>query len=319
MSDLKAVAVDLGGTRIKFGLVNETGVISSEYVLPTEAEKGPSHIISQILSGIGHLLESTDRSLVSGVGLGTPGIVSLDGTTVSHAPNFADWEVVRLSEEISSKCGLRVEVENDANVAALGEARFGAAKGEKSFVMITLGTGVGGGIVLDGKIYRGLFGGAGEVGHITVDYQGVKCNCGGVGCLEAYVGQKYLSQRTADKLRRGAQSKIHDLVAGDYSKIEPLIISQAAAAGDQFAIDVLREMGTIIGAAMATLLNILDVRTIVIGGGVAGAGKVLFDAIEVSARSRAVSTIRSGIRIIPAILGNRAGMLGAASLVFQSY
>jgi glucokinase len=318
MSDQKAVAIDLGGTRIKFGLVDETGEISNEYVLPTEAEKGPSHIISQILAGIRHLLGSIDRSLVKGVGLGTPGIVSLDGKTVSHAPNFAGWEVVRLSEEISSQCNLPVEVENDANVAALGEARFGAAKGEKSFVMITLGTGVGGGIVLDGKIYRGLYGGAGEVGHITVDYQGAVCNCGGIGCLEAYVGQKYLSRRTAEKLLGGAQSKIHDLVGGDYSKIEPLIISQAAAAGDQFAIDVLQEMGTLVGVALATLLNILDVRTIVIGGGVAGAGKVLFEAIEVSAKSRAVSTIRSGIRIIPAVLGNRAGMLGAASLVFQS-
>jgi glucokinase len=318
MTDQKAIAVDLGGTRIKFGLVNEKGDISHEDVLPTEAEKGPAHVISQILAGTEHLLGNTDRGRVRGVGIGTPGIVALDGKTVSHPPNFPGWEVVRLADEISSQCGLPVEVENDANVAALGEARFGAAKGEKSFVMITLGTGVGGGIVLDGKVYRGLFGGAGEVGHITVDYQGVQCNCGGIGCLEAYVGQKYLSRRVADKLRNGAKSKILDLVAGDYSKIEPLVISQAAAAGDQFAIDIWHETGTIIGAAMASTLNLFDVRTIVVGGGVAEAGKILLDAIEQTTRSRVVSSIRSGVRVIPAVLGNRAGILGAASLVFQS-
>jgi glucokinase len=317
MSDQKAVAIDLGGTGIKFGLVSETGEISNEYVLPTEADKGPLHVISQILAGIRHLLGIIDRSLVKGVGLGTPGIVSLDGKTVSHPPNFAGWEVVRLSEEISSQCNLPVEVENDANVAALGEARFGAAKGEKSFVMITLGTGVGGGIVLDGKVYRGLFGGAGEIGHITVDYKGVQCNCGGIGCLEAYVGQKYLSRRIAEKLRNGVKSKILDLVGGDYSKIEPLVISQAAAAGDRFAIDTWRETGTIIGAAMASTLNLFDVRTIVVGGGVAEAGKILLDAIEQATRSRVVASIRPGVRVVPAVLGNRAGMLGAASLVFQ--
>ncbi len=313
-----AIAVDLGGTRIKFGVVTAKGEISHEYVLPTEAEQGPTHVIGQILAGIRYILKSNDRAVIKGVGLGMPGIVSLDGKTVSYPPNLPGWEVVRLNEQLASQCDLPIEIENDANVAALGEARFGAAIGEKSFLMITLGTGVGGGIILDDKIYRGLFGGAGEIGHVTVDYQGAKCNCGGTGCLEAYVGQKYLSRRTAEKIRRGAQSKIHDLVAGDYTKIEPLIISQAASAGDQFAIDVLRETGTIIGAAMATVLNLLDLRTIVVGGGVAAAGKILMDAIEQSARSRVISSIRPGVRIIPAMLGNRAGILGAASLIFQS-
>ncbi len=317
MTDPMAIAIDLGGTRIKFGLVNAKGVISHEYTLPTEEEQGPAHIIAQILIGIRHVLEGVDRAAVHGIGVGTPGSVSLDGSTVSYPPNFPGWEVVRLGEEIASQCDLPVEVENDANVAALGEARFGAAMEERSFVMITLGTGVGGCIILDGKIYRGLFGGAGEIGHITVDYQGAQCNCGGMGCLEAYVGQKYLSRRTAEKLRRGAQSKIHDLVAGDYTKIEPLIISRAASAGDQFAIDVLRETGTIIGAAMATVLNLLDLRTIVIGGGVAAAGKILLDAIEISTKSRVIPSIRPGVRVIPALLGNRAGVLGAASLIFQ--
>lgn len=317
MTDRVAVAVDLGGTHIKFGIVTTHGEITRDLVLPTEAEQGQEHVIRQILKGIGAVLDGVDRNTIGGVGVGTPGVVSLDGSTVSYPPNLPGWEVVRLGEDLSSQCHLSVKVENDANVAALGEAQFGSGKGEKSFAMITLGTGVGGGIIIEGKVYRGMSGGAGEIGHITLDYQGVRCNCGGIGCLEAYVGQKYLSQRTADKLRKGARSKIHELVGGDYTRIEPLIISQAALAGDAFAVEVLRETGTLIGAAMATLLNLFDLRTVVVGGGVAAAGKVLFDAIEQSTKSRVIPSIRPGVHIIPARLGNRAGVLGAASLIFQ--
>jgi glucokinase len=314
MTNQSAIGVDLGGTQIKCGAVNAIGEMIITFAVPTEAEQGPVHVIDQIGKAVREILDKTN-SPVKGIGIGSPGSVSLDGNTVSYPPNFPGWEVVRLAEKISEKFHIPAKVENDANVAALGEARFGAGRDEDNFLMITLGTGVGGGIILDDQIYRGVSGSAGEIGHISIDYRGVRCNCGGIGCLEAYVGQKYLSQRTAAKLRGGARSKITELIGGDLEKIEPKIISEAADAGDQFAVDVLTETGTMIGAAMASVLNILDLRTIVVGGGVAAAGKILFDAIQSSASARVVPVMRTGVRVIPALLGNKAGILGAASLI----
>jgi glucokinase len=208
-----------------------------------------------------------------------------------------------------------VKIENDANAAAIAESRFGAGKKFPNFLFVIWGTGVGGGIILDNKIYRGPTGGAGEIGHVSIDYNGPPCNCGSRGCVEAYVGQRYLSQRTAEKLKSRRESKMMELVKGDTTKLEPEVIARAAHEGDSLAKEVLTEAGTLLGVAIADVMNVMDLRVSIIGGGISGAGDFVIQAIQDSVRERVLRPLQHDIRVLPAELGNNAGILGAAGLV----
>lgn len=312
-----AVGVDLGGSSIKFGLVNAQGEILRDITIPAEANKGPTHVIQQIAKSVHQL---TDRSSykkkeIVGIGVGSPGSVDLDGGTVKYPPNFPGWTIVRLGEALNKEFGLRVGVDNDANAAAVGEAKFGAGVSHRNFIMVTLGTGVGGGLFLDGKIFRGPFGGAGELGHMTIDYNGPLCNCGNRGCVEAYVGAKYLTQRAIEKVKSNPTSKILALVKSDTARIDPKIISLAAQEGDTTALDIFAEAGMYLGIGLASLVNLLDVRLAIIGGGIARAGKPLFDAVRESVKRHVLKSISGNLEVVPAKLGNSAGILGAAALV----
>jgi glucokinase len=312
-----AVGVDLGGSAIKSGLVTPQGEILRDTTLPAEADQGPRHVIEQIVKSVHQLIDSSsyDRQEFAGIGVGSPGTVDLDGGTVKYPPNFPGWTVVRLGEALYNEFGLHIEVDNDANAAAVGEAKFGAGVGHKDFIMVTLGTGVGGGLILDGKIYRGPFGGAGELGHITIDYNGPLCNCGNRGCVEAYVGAKYLTQRAVEGVKNNPGSRILALVKNDITQIDPKVISLAAEEGDTTAIDIFAEAGKHLGIGLASVVNLLDVRLIIIGGGVAHAGKPLFDAVRESVKHHVLKPMAEGLEVLPAKLGNSAGILGAAALV----
>ncbi len=312
------IGVDLGGTTIKAGVVNGQGQILHQAKLPTQADEGPPVVSRQILKAIDNLFLQYPRENIAGIGIGTPGMVSLDGETVQAPPNFADWHDYRLKEAIHASVGLPVEIDNDANAAAVGEARFGAGRGHKDLVFVIWGTGVGGGVIIDGKIFRGSFGGAGEIGHTTINYDGPQCKCGNRGCVEAYVGQRYLSERTRRRLKQQKKSKIVQLVDGDLSKIEPVILSRAMQMGDKLAWEILHEAGSLLGVALASVMNILDIRFVIIGGGISGADDSVFDAIRKSIRERAMGPIRSSFQVVRAELGNDAGILGAASLALPA-
>jgi len=312
------IAVDLGGTRIKIGAVDQNGEILKDISVDTEADKGPATVISNIVAGCKELINcgKFPPSSVRGVGIGSPGSVDLDGGTVKYPPNLPNWEVVRLGDEVSKRLdGLLVEVDNDANAAVAGEAKFGAGKNCSNFFMLTLGTGVGGGIVIDNKIFRGVTGAGAELGHVSIDYKGNPCKCGNIGCVETYVGQRYFSESMAKKLKKNPTSKIHELINGDYSKLDPFIVFKAAEAGDEFAIKALSDYGFYVGVAIANFLNIFDFELVVIGGGIAAAGDFIFDSMKKTAGERALSVHRDKFKIVPAQLGNKAGILGAAALV----
>lgn len=314
-SNPTVLAVDLGGTTVKAGLVSAVGDILYQNKLPTLPEKGPKAVIGQIEAAIREVMEKGAFPLKSAIGIGAPGVVN-DRGVVKAPPNLTGWDEVHLAEELGRRFpGFTVKVENDANVAAIAESRFGAGKEYANFLFVIWGTGVGGGIILDNKIYRGPTGGAGEIGHISIDHAGPACNCGGTGCIEAYIGQRYLSQRTVDKLKKGAASTLPDLVSGDLSKIEPVFIAQAAQSGDSFAIGVLTEAGTLLGVAIAAVMNTLDLRISIIGGGVSAAGDFVLEAIEESVRRHVLKPLRPDIRVLQATQGNAAGLLGAAGLV----
>ncbi len=309
------IGVDLGGTFIKAGAVSKEGSILHEISIPSHAEISPQAVVNQIASAVNSIKGNLSGNDLQGIGIGSPGMVDLDGGIVKYPPNFANWTVFRLGEETSKLVGGSVQVENDANAAAVGELKFGAGRDLKNFVIVTLGTGVGGGFIIDGKVFRGEDGGAGEIGHTTIDYNGPLCNCGNYGCVEAYVGQKYLSRRVIEKLKSYPDSIINKFVDGNGEKLEPKLISEAADKGDKFALQIWEETGMYIGIAIASALNMFDLAAVIVGGGVAKAGKPLLDSIERTVKARVLSSLKPKVRILPAQLKNSAGILGAAALI----
>jgi glucokinase len=313
-----AIGVDVGGTTIKAGIVDRKGKILEQVSFDTKADKGPRVVMNQIVLTIEQLLEREKKGACLGIGVGMPGVVTPDDGLVRYPPNFADWEEVPVAANLRKVFALPIFIENDANAAAIGEATCGAGKAFKDFLFVIWGSGVGGGIILDHKIYRGPHGGAGEIGHVSVDYNGLLCNCGSKGCIEAYIGQRYLSKRTKEIIQNRPKdafpSKIYDLVGGNLNKIEPAIISRAAEDGDPTAIAILQEAGEILGYGLASALNILDLRIVVIGGGVSAVPSFVYKAILDGLRSRVLKSHKTGVRVLRAELGNTAGIIGAASL-----
>jgi glucokinase len=314
-SDKYTLGVDLGGTSVKIGIVSDKGKISKKISVETKAADGPDAVVEQIKKGIHEILDKTKKK-ISGIGIGAPGVVSVKKGTVENPPNFPNWEKVNLGKLIEKEFDKKVFVENDANAAAIGELIFGAGKKYDSFIMVTLGTGVGGGIIINNEIYRGEFGAAGEIGHLTIDHKGPKCNCGSFGCIEAYVGNHYLISRIKKEIPDHPDSKIWELIDNDLEQLTPRIIDNASEEGDSYAQSIVKQMGYYIGCALASVSNLLDVSTFIIGGGVSGFGKPLFDAIRETASSRVLTPLRERIEVYPAKLKNDAGIKGASALVY---
>ncbi|MCS7052433.1 MAG: ROK family protein [Ignavibacterium sp.] len=312
-----ALGIDLGGTNIKLGIVSELGKIVSKVEVKTEAHLGPKAVIKNIEKGIDEILKNKKIKLI-GIGIGAPGIVTIKKGIVKSPPNLPGWDEIPLGSIIKKKYGIKVNVENDANAAAIGEMIFGAGKKYSSFIMVTLGTGVGGGIIYNGKLYRGEIGGAGEIGHISINPNGPRCNCGSTGCIEAYAGNHYLKESVKKDLVNHPSSKIWELIENDLQKVSPRIIQMAAELGDVYAKEIIFDLGVNLGIAFSSLSNVLDISTFIIGGGVAGFGKPLLTSIKTTMISRVLTPLKSRINIIPAKLKNEAGILGASSLVFYN-
>ena len=311
-----AIGVDLGGTSIKLGIVTSTGKLIKKIQILPEAEKGPAKIIENIKVGIKEITSKL-KYPIEGIGIGCPGVVTPGKGIVENPPNLPGWVKVNIGEIIHLEFNKKVYVDNDANAAAIGELTFGSGKKYKSFIMITLGTGVGGGIVINKKIYHGDHGAAGEIGHISIDYNGPKCNCGSYGCIEAYAGNLYLREKVRAELIKHPESKMWKLINNDLSKVSPRNVQSAAEAGDTFAKSIIEELGVNLGSAFASLCNVLDISVFIIGGGIAGFGKPLFDAIKKTLCARVMAPIRPRVRVLPAKLKNNAGVKGASALVFH--
>ncbi len=312
-----AVGVDLGGTNIKIGIVSDKGKLVKSISIKTEADCGPKTVIANIIKGVETII-SKNKLKIQGIGIGCPGVVSIKKGIVENAPNLPGWKNVKLGPIIKEKFGYKVHLENDANAAAIGELMFGAGKKFDSFVMVTLGTGVGGGIVFNKKIFRGEFGAAGEIGHISIDVNGPKCNCGSTGCIEAYAGNSYLKEQIRGELKGYPDSKVWKLIENDLSIVSPRIIQAASEQKDAYAKFVIERMGKQLGAALASLSNLLDISTFIIGGGVAGFGKPLLGSTRKTISERVLLPLRQRVLVIPAKLQNEAGIKGASSLVFYN-
>lgn len=312
-----AVGIDLGGTNIKAGLVDSIGKIVLKKSIETCAEQGYKRVIER-MAGLVLELVRTMGEEVKGVGIGTPGLVDAERGVVIELPNLKGWTNVPVCGEIRKLTGYRCFLGNDANNMAFGESTVGAAKGKRNIVCITLGTGVGGGIIIDGKVYQGSTGVAGEVGHTIIDMNGPECNCGGRGCLERYVGNKYISEYAVKVVKKfRGKSKIVDAAGGDVNRITPEAVYRAAKAGDMTAKKILRDIGRLIGIGLVSVVNILNPEMVVIGGGVANAGELLFRGVRDGLMERGMKGIVKSVRVVKAKLGNDAGIIGSAMLAMR--
>ena len=336
-----SVGIDLGGTQIKAGLVLDNGGIIADLTIPSQANDGAEVVARNIAEAIHSLLDeiqATDRNLNSrssqfstltgrqehvlghlvGIGIGTPGLINPSQGMVHFSPNFEGWCDIPLVNLVQQQlkpgiADLPIHLENDGNAMAYGELRQGAGIGLSDVVCLTLGTGVGGGIIIDGQIFHGSRYVGAELGHTIIFGDGRRCSCSNYGCLEAYVGGGQIVERTRAKIikevRRspGLESQLRALT--------PQTIAEAAVDGDPIAIEIFAETARYIGIALTSFAHILNPQMVIIGGGVAAAGeKLLFEPIRVEVQQRAMDTNAESLQIVAAKLGNRAGLVGAAML-----
>jgi glucokinase len=304
--------VDLGGTTIHVGLVTAEGEIITEKIIDSEVAKGPNHVLNKIANVIHGLRMNTKKQLtVCALGIGTAGKIDIHEGILIEASNFPNWRDVPLSTSLNKRLKMPVFVDNDANVAALGEHAYGAGQGASEMFMVTLGTGVGGGLILRGRIYRGADGVAGEFGHTIIQYNGPVCGCGRKGCVEAFVGTKGILRIVQEKLNADRDSLLTRIKPGE---ITPKDISIAANQGDEVAIESFRDVGTYLGIGLGNVVNLLNIERIVVSGGVAKAGKWILKPTRESLIQTALRVPGETIQVVASTLRDRAGILGAARL-----
>ncbi len=307
-----ACGIDVGGTKIAGAVVDDHGKIVEH-----QRVESPATEVEAIEDAIVELVSDLrTRHEFDCVGLGAAGYVDASRARVIFAPNLA-WRDFDLKSEIEERINLRVAIENDANAAAWGEFRFGGGEDIDDLLMVTVGTGVGGGIVMDGDLQRGAFGFAAEIGHLRVVPEGRECGCGNLGCFEQYASGSALlrSVREAVEMRAPEAAEVLRLADGDPSAISGPMVTTAAQDGDAFAIEKLAELGDWLGQGVASLVTVLDPAVIVVGGGVSEAGDLLLDPMRASFFAHlAVRGHRPVAEIRPAQLGNKAGVIGAADL-----
>jgi glucokinase len=315
------LGVDLGGTNVRAAVLDRAGKELGHGRAFSFAHEGVANTVAQIVTAAKEAIGEADvkNDQIAGIGIGVPGHIDPAGGVIKWAPNFFEdgkpYRNVALGESISEQMGLCVLMGNDANVAALGEYRFGAGKGKQTIVMFTLGTGVGGGIILNGKMWTGSTGGAGEIGHIIVA-AGERGGSAAFGSLESMAQIAAITERAARKISQGRKTILTEMV-DEWYFLTPKHIADAAEKGDAVALEVFEETGYYVGLGVASMMNLLAPELIIIGGGVAQAGDVLFDAIRRSAKANGIKTMYDACPIVPAALGDDAGIYGGASMIFD--
>jgi glucokinase len=313
------VGVDLGGTKISAGAMPTDGTREiAMRMIPTLAEGGANAVVDRIAALIEDVIAATqaetgaDRSDFLGVGIGSPGPLDRARGLVIVTPNLG-WRDFPLRDEVSRRVGLPATLDNDANCATLGEYWVGAAKGGRNVVGMTIGTGIGGGLILDGKLYHGSADAAGEIGHTTIDSTGRRCKCGNYGCLEAYTSGPAIAERARETLEVDSDSILPSLVDGDVSQITAATVFEASKREDRVALEVVRDTAHFLGVGVSNLINIFNPDIFVIAGGVTQAGELLFEPLRAEVRRRAFKPSVEACKIVAGSLPLSAGVVGAVA------
>jgi glucokinase len=317
------LGIDIGGTNLVVGSVAEDGsALLALGTEPTGAEAGERDVVDRLIALAQRTIAQTKREVpgaeIIGVGVGAPGPLDTKSGIVLLTPNLG-WVNMPLRAIIHDRLKLPASLDNDANCAVLGEWWRGAARGTRNAIGITIGTGIGGGIILNGQLYHGSSDCAGEIGHTTIDSEGRRCKCGNYGCLEAYASGPNIALRACEEINAGAESRLAKYVDGDLTRITAQTVYQAAHDGDELAMDVVDDTAKFLGIGIANLLNIFNPEVVVVCGGVTLAGETLFAPLRREVARRAFKPAVSVCRIVPCELTGTAGVYGAAKAFLDQH
>lgn len=309
------LGVDMGGTKILTAVIDSAGTILSSDYVATPAEGDYKEGVAAILASLQRSLQGAGLSLsnISAVGLGIPGISNPETGILFTSPHLPQWHNIPVRDLIENQTGLKTFLVNDANAAAVGELAFGAARGACNFIYVTISTGIGGGIIINGELYTGTCGTAGEIGHMTIDDNGLLCNCGNRGCWETLASGTALARIARERLVEGVQSSILHHAGGKMENITAEIVHEAAVAGDRLALQLIEQTGIYIGVGLVNLIDVFNPECIVIGGGLAQIGDMLLEPAFRIVKERAYSENVRCLRLLKAELGGNSGVLGAAA------
>jgi glucokinase len=312
------IGFDLGGTNMHFGLLSVSGELIAAGSSETLAEQGPEAAMDRAAAAIRALVKEAgiDASALLGVGLGSPGPLDLRAGKILETPNLKGWSGFALSGELGRRLGCPVYLDNDANAAALGEYWLGAGRGCTCLIYFTLGTGIGGGIVLEGRVWRGPDGTGGELGHMTIFPDGLECGCGNFGCLEAHANAAAIERFARQAAAHYPDSRLAARQeAGE--RLTPKVVNECAQAGDGPAIGVLEQVGRALGIASASYTNIFNPDKIVFSGGITAAAKFILPVVEREIRLRVFPVMANRVKVQVSELGPNAGVIGAAAVLLE--
>lgn len=314
----KRIGIDVGGTNVKIALVDDNGKIIYSNSVPTYAKMGYEYTVNNIKQAIKDLMKETNTtpSDIEGIGFDFPGQVDCKTGVVKLAPNIPGWVNVPIAQMIEDEFHIPTRIDNDVRCAALGELKFGAGRGCENFICITVGTGIGSGIVINGKVVRGATNAAGELGHIKLQMNGGPiCGCGDTGCLEAFASGPAIVAMAQEYIKGGKSTKFREMAAAEGGEITPYMVAKAAEEGDPVAKRIFEIVGEYIGIGLTSVINLLNPERVIIGGGVAESGELLLGPIRKTIKERAMVVAGNAVGIVPAQLGNSAGVIGASMLI----
>ncbi len=314
----KRIGIDVGGTNVKIALVDDNGKIIYSNSVPTYAKMGYEYTVNNIKQAIKDLMKETNTtpSDIEGIGFDFPGQVDCKTGVVKLAPNIPGWVNVPIAQMIEDEFHIPTRIDNDVRCAALGELKFGAGRGCENFICITVGTGIGSGIVINGKVVRGATNAAGELGHIKLQMNdGPICGCGDTGCLEAFASGPAIVAMAQEYIKGGKSTKFREMAAAEGGEITPYMVAKAAEEGDPVAKRIFEIVGEYIGIGLTSVINLLNPERVIIGGGVAESGELLLGPIRKTIKERAMVVAGNAVEIVPAQLGNSAGVIGASMLI----
>ncbi len=311
------IGVDIGGTNLRAASIDRNGKILSRKGKSSDAKKGIEYVMENLIS---LLAETIEDEKIAGIGIGIPGIIDIDKGILTQAPNISDVKNYPIKEKLMHELGpgIDVTIENDANCAALGEWWLGAGKDIDSLIIMTLGTGLGGGIILNGRPWRGANGMAGEIGHMTIDPDGPKCNCGNFGCLESFASAEAIRRMVREGLRNKNLNTALRYEIKNATILEiPETVGRTARIGDKFSLEIWASFGKALGIAIANLTNLLNVEMIIIGGGLSNSWELFIETALIEAKKRGLSAPIENVEIKKCELGDDAGLLGAGYLALS--
>ena len=311
-----ALAADLGATLLRVALIDSRGHIIQSQTQETQVSKGRDDVVQRLIACLSDMALNTRPESLVGVGISVASPVDPKTGVMRYPPNMPGWDGFTLRPLLEEKLKLQVSIANDATLAALAEHRFGAGRGYSNLIYMTISTGIGGGIIIDGDLYTGAGGFAGEIGHMSMDPDGPMCNCGNIGCLEALASGIAIARRAREGVASLQSSEILNIVQGNLEQIDAKIVARAARKGDPLAKDIMEDAATNIGRGIVSLLHVFDPEVVIVGGGLSQAWDILYPGIQKEITDHTMAHQRRRVPLLGTYLGDSVSLLGAAALAF---